>query len=147
MWWTMSGYRTTSFSSFEASHFIVFKDLLTYILFTLRSTIRAFDTYLKIYRFSSKPFAPVSSLKWSCSRVLLLTRWEPLQGTGLQEGVTQSIWQSNWHNQRLHKSYQHSQAPRRLLRWQFHGSPPECNLPISREWQTPESRYSALSHG
>lgn len=53
--------------------------------------------------------------------------------------------QSNWHNQRLHKSYQHSQAPRRLLRWQLHGSPPECYLPISREWQILESRHSTLS--
>lgn len=89
------GKRTTSHLPFKAHrHFSVFKDLLTYILkvkFALRSAIRVFDTSLKIYRFCKKPFTPASSVKWSCSRFLALPRREPLQGTGLQEGVTQSI--------------------------------------------------------
>lgn len=130
-------------------HFSTFKDLLTYILkvkFALRSAIRVFDTSLKIYNFCRKPFRP----GFLCEMV-------PLQVFGPASArASTGHWftgrsdtinlQSNWHNQRLHKSYQHSQAPRRLLSWQFHGSPPECNLSISREWQIPESRYSTLSH-
>lgn len=42
--------------------------------------------------FCRKPFVPASSVKWSCFRFLPPPpRREPLQGTGLQEGVTQSI--------------------------------------------------------
>lgn len=128
-------------------HVLVFKDLLTYILkvkFTLRSAIREFDISLKMYEFCRKPFRP----GFLCEAVLLLA---PLlqratAGLGITGRSDTIILQSNWHNQRLHKSYRHSQAPGRPLRWQFHGSPPECYLPISREWQIPESRSSTLSH-
>lgn len=117
-------------------HVLVFKDLLTYILkvkFTLRSAIREFDISLKMYEFCRKPFRP----GFLCEAVLLLA---PLlqratAGLGITGRSDTIILQSNWHNQRLHKSYRHSQAPGRPLRWQFHGSPPECYLPISREWQ------------
>lgn len=111
------------------------------ISFTLRSTSRVFDT-LENLEFCRRPFTPSSSLP----HFYFIFLREPLQGPGLQEKSDTINLQSKWHNQRLHKSYQHSQAPGRLLRWQFHGSPPERHLPISREWQIAESRYSALSH-
>lgn len=53
---------------------------------------------------------------------------------------------SKWHNRRLHKSYQHSQAPRHLLRRQFCGSPPERKVPISREWQAADAGEQVFLH-
>lgn len=87
----------------------------------------------KCTSFAGNLSAQASSVKRSCFSPPLLQR--ATAGLGITGRSDTIILQSNWHNQRLHKSYRHSQAPGRPLRWQFHGSPPECYLPISREWQ------------
>lgn len=90
------GYGTASFSSFEAAqtlhHIQAFADLHPHSQNLYLEVLSGYLTLIKKCTSFAENLSPQFPLQNGLpAGFLLLPRREPLQGTGLQEGVTQSI--------------------------------------------------------